>query len=301
MSHRVNAPAKLNLVLYLGATRDDGLHELCSLFDSISLHDELTMRGAGGETERDRVISPEIPEGNLVDRALSLCREHGLLDGPSVEVQVNKLIPIAAGMGGGSADAAATLRLVAEIYDRDIGAFEEIAFELGADVPSQLRPGASLVNGAGENVVPVDPRCLADAQRAYVIVAQRQGLSTREVFEQADRSDLSDPAIAERQHDLIEAVIEGLDLAALCRLVENELEPAITALRPELAVLPQTLREAGALAAAFTGSGPTCFGIFESLDFATAAAAELSANGHLAYAAEPVTADFASPRRVNGD
>lgn len=298
MSHRVNAPGKLNLVLYVGPTRPDGLHEIASLFESISLHDVLTLRGLGEDAPGDRVICPEVPDNNLVEKALRLCREQGLLDGPPVEVKIRKKIPIAAGLGGGSADAAAALRLIAELYDRDLSAFDEVAFALGADVPSQLRPGTSLVNGAGERVVAVDPRCMADAKRAYVIVAQAQGLSTADVFAQADRAGLPEPDLTDRESRLIETLAEGVDFSQLCRMLENAFEPAITALRPELAVVPQLLRDHGAAAASFTGSGPTCFGVFDSVEAAETAAAILSAQGHLAYAAEPVGPDFAVPRRT---
>lgn len=289
------APGKLNLCLHLGPVRSDGLHALVSLFDSVSLADRLTVRPAEGPT--DRAVCPGVPGENIAERALRSAREAGLLDGPPLELTIEKQVPVAAGMGGGSADAAATLRLVAAIGGHPLEQFTEIAFALGADVPSQLRPGPAVVYGAGEHVEPVRPERLAGAaDRAYVIIEQPDGLSTAEVFAQADRTGLPLPTIAPDEEALLERIAGGLDTAQLCELVTNSFEPAIVALRPELAGLPRTLREQGALAAAFTGSGPTSFGIFADVESAEATASELRDAGHLAHAAVPVGEQFAAPR-----
>jgi 4-diphosphocytidyl-2-C-methyl-D-erythritol kinase len=292
----IDAPGKLNLCLYLGPTRADGLHEIASLFESVSLHDTLTLtRLDQGE---DRVVCPGVPGENLAARALRACRESGLLTGPPVELAIEKRIPVAAGMGGGSADAAAALRLVAELEGHTHEAFAQIAFTLGADVPSQLRPGASLVHGAGERVTEIDPRCLARARRSYVIIAQSIGLSTADVFAQADRAGLPEDDIVDREESLVEKISAGVDLTALCSLVENALEPAILALRPELAGVPAMLLESGAAVSAFTGSGPTCFGIFASRTAAEIAVARLTAAGQDAFLADPVGPEFARPRVI---
>jgi 4-diphosphocytidyl-2-C-methyl-D-erythritol kinase len=288
---RVEAPGKLNLCLYLGPIRDDGLHEIASLFESVSLTDTLTARQTDGL--HDRVICDAVEGENLAEHALRAAREAGLLKSPPLEVTIDKRVPVAAGMGGGSADAAAALRIAAAIENRPIKDFERIAFALGADVPSQLTPGAALVHGAGERVAAIEPACLAAAsERAYVIIEQQQGLSTGEVFNQSDRAGLPEPEIVHREEDLLEKISDGVDLAQLCALVENAFEPAIVALRPELAGLPDTLRRHGAIAAAFTGSGPTSFGIFDGHKAAEDAAIELINAGHLAHAAVPVPASF---------
>jgi 4-diphosphocytidyl-2-C-methyl-D-erythritol kinase len=290
-SWRVEAPGKLNLCLYLGPTRDDGLHEIASLFESVSLTDTLTARETDGL--HDRVICDGIEGENLAEQALRAAREAGLLKSPPLEVTIEKRVPVAAGMGGGSADAAAALRIAASIAGRQLKEFERIAFALGADVPSQLVPGAALVHGAGERVASIDPACLAGASnRAYVIIEQQQGLSTGEVFNQSDRIGLPEPEIVHREEALLEKISDGIDFNQLCALVENAFEPAIMALRPELAGLPALLMKHGAHAAAFTGSGPTSFGIFDGHTAAEGAALELIAAGHLAHAAVPVTANF---------
>ncbi|MFT4050153.1 MAG: hypothetical protein QM648_10010 [Solirubrobacterales bacterium] len=288
------APGKLNLCLYLGPTRDDGLHEIASFFESVSLADTLTIREADGL--HDRAVCDGIDGENLAERALRAAREAGLLGGHALEITIDKRIPVAAGMGGGSADAAAALRLAATIEGRPIDDFAEIAFRIGADVPSQLTPGAALVHGAGERVALIDPSSLAQAAgRAYVIIEQQLGLSTAEVFNQSDRAGLPEPEIVHREEALLEKIAEGVDTDGLCALVENAFEPAIVALRPELAGLPQLLRDHGALAAAFTGSGPTSFGVFADRAAAESAALELIAAGHLAHAAVPVGSEFGAP------
>ncbi|MBK5229841.1 MAG: 4-(cytidine 5'-diphospho)-2-C-methyl-D-erythritol kinase, partial [Thermoleophilia bacterium] len=118
MSLTIAAPGKLNLCLHLGPTREDGYHELVSLFDSVSLHDTLTLMPAGpadaASSQLDSVDCAGVEGENIVARALRLCREDGLLTGASLHVKIEKHVPVAAGMGGGSADAAAMLRLVAD-------------------------------------------------------------------------------------------------------------------------------------------------------------------------------------------
>lgn len=290
-----NAPGKLNLFLHLGPTRDDGYHELVSLFESVSLHDTLTLR----PSEHDRVICEAVPGENLVERALRTARESKLFDGQPVEITIDKRVPVAAGMGGGSGDAAAALRMLARLGDLPIEEFRQIAFMLGADVPSQLTPGAALVRGAGEHVDAIAPGVLATAERAYVIVEQREGLSTAEVFRQADRSELPSPEIAGRDEQFAERFTRPLSTEDLAAMIHNDLAAAIEALRPELAGLPAQLRELGALAADFTGSGPTCFGLFADAEAAEAAAAELRDHGQLATTATPVDASFGDPTELS--
>src|SRR6188472_2356967 len=151
---QIHAPAKLNLCLYLGPRRDDGLHELCSLFEPLALADLITLptltTPGGGQSrkgvELDEVVCPEVEGENLAARALAALRERGWRR-PPLRVEIEKRIPVAAGLGGGSADAAAILRLAAG----EVAGLDEIALGLGADVPSQLRPALVLVRGAGES------------------------------------------------------------------------------------------------------------------------------------------------------
>ena len=188
---------------------------------------------------------------------------------PPLRIEIEKRIPVAAGLGGGSADAAAVLRLAAgEIAD-----LEQMAAGLGADVPSQLIPALALVRGAGERV----ERLPAPASHAVVLLPGGGGLSTASVFAEADRLGLG------RGVDELEQLAERLRAAAgsgasplaYPELLVNDLEPAARSLRPEIGEALDALRDAGAPQALLTGSGPTAFGLFESLAAAGEAAAAL--------------------------
>ena len=271
------APAKLNLCLYLGAAREDGLHELCSLFEPLALADLITLPTSttpeGGQsridgTERDEIVCPGVDGENLATRALAALRERGW-DHPPLRIEIEKRIPVAAGLGGGSADAAAVLRLAAgEVAD-----LEEIAAGLGADVPSQLAPALALVRGAGERV----ERLPEPVPHAVLLLPDGGGLSTAEVFAEADRLGLGRPAeeLDELAGRLRAAAGAGASPLDYSELLVNDLEPAARSLRPAIGAALDVLRAVGAPHALLTGSGPTAFGLFESLAAARAAAAEL--------------------------
>jgi 4-diphosphocytidyl-2-C-methyl-D-erythritol kinase len=258
----VNAPAKLNLCLYLGPRRDDGLHELCSLFEPLALVDPIEV----SEAAADEVLCPGVAGENLAAKALAGLRERGW-DRPPLRIAIEKRIPVAAGLGGGSADAAAVLRLAAG----EVGGIDSLAAGLGADVPSQLDPALALVRGIGERVERLpDPE-----PHAVVLLPGGGGLSTADVFAEADRlglgrgaSDLD--ALAAR---LREEAGGGTSPLAYADLLDNDLEPAARSLRPEIGDALDALRAAGAPLALLTGSGPTAFGLFESIDAACEAAA----------------------------
>jgi 4-diphosphocytidyl-2-C-methyl-D-erythritol kinase len=260
------AYAKLNLVLQVGRPRSDGLHPLCSLFASIDLADEL--QGGPGDTAADSVECPGVEGDNLALRAIAAFRAHtGLPDGP-VRVRIEKRIPVAAGLGGGSADAAAALRIVNRMsgLPLDNAALRDLAAEVGADVPSQVEPGHALVQGVGERVERV-----ALPPLVAVLVPSAQGLRTGAVYAELDRlgggRERLDP-------DPLRTLAGGAP-DRLGAALENDLEAAALSLRPDLADTLALLRAAGALGAAVSGSGPTCFGLFAERPAATAAAAEI--------------------------
>ncbi len=261
---QLSAPAKLNLCLYLGARREDGLHDLCSLFEPLALADLIEV----SEAERDEVACPGVEGENLAARALAALRRHGW-ERPPLRVEIEKRIPVAAGLGGGSADAAAILRLAAG----EVAGLDEIALELGADVPSQLRPALALVRGVGERV----ERLPEPAPHAVVLLPGGGGLSTADVFAEADRLGLG------RAAEELDELADGLRLVAGAgssplaypELLVNDLEPAARSLRPNIGAALDALRDAGAPHALLTGSGPTAFGLFETLAAARDAAATL--------------------------
>lgn len=270
---RLHAPAKLNLCLYLGPRRDDGLHELCSLFEPLTLADAIEVSepdGMGG----DEVLCPGVEDENLAARALAALRERGWRR-PPLRVEIEKRIPVAAGLGGGSADAAAVLRLARDPTDAGstIPDLAAIAAELGADIPSQLDPALALVRGAGERV----ERLPDPAPHAVVLLPGGGGLSTAAVFAEADRlglgrsaAELDSPATRLR-----EAAGAGASPLAYAELLANDLEPAARSLRPEIGAALDVLREAGAPLAFLTGSGPTAVGLFPTLGGAKSAAARI--------------------------
>jgi 4-diphosphocytidyl-2-C-methyl-D-erythritol kinase len=260
----VHAPAKLNLCLYLGARRGDGLHELCSLFEPLALADLIEVSAA----ERDEVHCPGVEGENLAAQALASLREAGWGRSP-LRVEIEKRVPVAAGLGGGSADAAAVLRLAAGEVD-DLPA---IAARLGADVPSQLRPQLALVRGAGELIEPLP----APPVHAAVLLHDGGGLSTAAVFAEADRLGLGrgPEELDELAPRLREAAGAGASPLSYPELLVNDLEAPARSLRPGIGDALDELREAGAAVALLGGSGPTAVGLFADLGAAQAAAAAL--------------------------
>jgi 4-diphosphocytidyl-2-C-methyl-D-erythritol kinase len=265
---QIHAPAKLNLCLYLGPRREDGLHELCSLFEPLALVDPIEVT----EADRDEVVCPGVEGENLAAAALAALRERGW-DGPPMRVEIEKRIPVAAGLGGGSADAAAVLRLARDPVAGAAGwipDLEKIATELGADVPSQLSPALTLVQGAGEKV----ERLPDPSPHAVVLLPGGGGLSTAEVFAEADRLGLGRSAaeLEDLAARLRATAGSGAPPLAYTDLLVNDLESAARSLRPEIGDALDTLRTASASHALLTGSGPTAFGLFENLAEAQAAA-----------------------------
>jgi 4-diphosphocytidyl-2-C-methyl-D-erythritol kinase len=260
----VQAPAKLNLCLYVGPRREDGLHEIRSLFEPLRLADELRLAAA----PEDEVVIEGIEGPDLTARALAALREQGW-NGPTMRIEVEKRVPVAAGLGGGSADAAAVLRLAMG----EVEGLRAIAAGIGADVPSQLQPRACLVAGAGEVIEPAPP----PSDHGVVLVPQETGLATADVYAEADR--LGTPrgeaeleAIRRRLRDAVDTGSSPLDYRE--NLV-NDLQPAAISLRPEIEDALAALEGAGAAHAMVTGSGPTAFGLFASEAESEAAAAEL--------------------------
>ncbi len=272
---RIHAPAKINLCLFLGPRRDDGLHALCSLFEPLALADAIEVSAA----ERDEVVCPGVEGENLAARALAALRQAGWQSSP-LRIEIEKRIPVAAGLGGGSADAAAVLRLARgdlHVYmtgkspPPDLAA---LAAELGADVPSQLSPALALVQGAGERV----DRLPAPASHAVLLLPAGGGLSTAAVFAEADRLGLGRSAeeLAAFADRLREAAGAGASPLAYADLLANDLEPAARSLRPDIGAALDALREAGAPLAFLTGSGPTAVGLFPTTAEAKLAAAKLN-------------------------
>ena len=251
--------AKLNLILNVGRRRVDGLHPLGSVFASIELHDHVQVQAA----EVDGVDCAGIDGPNLAEAALAAIRRR-LPELPPLRVQIDKRIPVAAGLGGGSADAAAVLRAANRIAGDalDLAALRELGAELGSDVPSQVDPRHALVSGVGEVVEPIEL-----PEFAALLVPQNSGLSTADVYAEFDR-------LGGGRQEVDLAALRSLTREmCLLPVLSNDLQPAALALRPELGPVLSSLRGAGALGALVSGSGPTCFALFENGAAAEAAAA----------------------------
>jgi 4-diphosphocytidyl-2-C-methyl-D-erythritol kinase len=294
MPLRALAPAKINLGLFVGPPRADGRHELVSVMQSISLADELTLEAAPGAT-RDEVVCPGVPGENLAARALDLFREATTWDAPPLRLTIDKHIPIAAGLGGGSADAAAALRLAHVASGLgDERSLLALAQELGADVPAQVAPGRWLATGAGESL-----EALPDPVSPFgvLVLAQATLLSTAEVYATADRlgSAQASYVLKERRDALRSALELGAALPGEAHLLHNDLQAASIELCPAIEPALVQAREAGAEVVFVSGSGPTVVGLFaraNGLARAERATAGLAGLEPGPVAATPVDASF---------
>ena len=294
---RCLAPGKVNLCLFIGRPRADGYHPLVSLVQPVSLADSLELEPAVGA--EDEVLCPGVDGVNLAAHALARYRSEIGWSGPPVRLTITKHVPVAAGMGGGSADAAAALRLATTAAGGDPASPElrAVAIALGADVPSQLAPERCLMTGIGEAVRPLgDPDPFG-----LLIVPSAHALSTAAVYAEFDRLALGrDPD----ELDGLSGQVPGAARAGSLmteNLLCNDLEAAARSLCPPIGDVLADVRAAGAVRAMVSGSGPTVFGLFGGADgqaHAQAAAAALRSRHPRAVAATPVGRDFASPAEV---
>lgn len=293
------APGKVNLALCLGPVRPDGLHALVSLVQALSLADAVALGPAGRADGDDEISCPGVEGPNLAAAALRAYREASGWSGPPQRITIDKRVPVAAGMGGGSSDAAAVLRLAARAAGRpDDPRLAAIAPGLGADVPALLAPGLALVGGAGEEVQPLPP--LAPFRALVLPSAVR--LPTAAVFQEADRLGLGRDAgaLAECREALAAAVRPGGPLPL--PLLRNDLEPAARSLCPEIGDALAAARTAGAAAAMVSGSGPTVVGFFPGgAPGLEAEAAALAARFPGATVAAPVAGDGAGPEGAGAE
>ncbi len=256
----VRAAAKVNLHLGVGGLRPDGYHPLATVYQTLSLHDDVTATTHGDwevtlvcDDDIDRDAFP-MGEDNIVVRAGRLLAAHHGVDRAAL-LTVRKSIPIAGGLAGGSADAAATLVTLDRLWDlrttdEDLLA---LAARLGSDVPFALVGGTALGGGRGELVTPM----LDEATRWWVVVPARTGLSTPSVYRHFDELCPDAPDEVRVPENLLAALADP-DNRVLAAALSNDLEPAAIDLRPELGELIEEGERAGALRGMISGSGPTC-------------------------------------------
>jgi 4-diphosphocytidyl-2-C-methyl-D-erythritol kinase len=295
----VSAPAKINISLAVGPLRDDGFHELRTVFHAVDLRD--TVIATPSDSLTLALSGPEVAglpgdETNLAWRAATVLAERFDIR-PRAALTLSKSIPIAAGLAGGSADAAATLVACARVWDLPVSdaMLAEFAAELGSDVPFALLGGTAVGTGRGEVLEPLP----SDPSLHWVLAASWAGLSTPAVYRELDRlratsvttatdsaADLNDSDVRHAVEALAagELRIHRTDLTALGACMRNDLQVAALSLAPELASTLRAGAELGALGSIVSGSGPTC--VFLAADAAAARrlATGLAASGTCRWA-----------------
>jgi 4-diphosphocytidyl-2-C-methyl-D-erythritol kinase len=275
----VRVPGKVNLYLAVGDTRPDGYHELTTVFHAVSLFDEITVRTAdllSLEVIGEGADQLPVDERNLAWQAAELLAEH-VGRTPEVAITIEKAIPVAGGMAGGSADAAAVLVAMNTLWETGVPRrdLHTLAARLGSDVPFALHGGTALGTGRGQELATV----LARNTFHWVLAFGRRGMSTPTVFREIDRLRVvGDPPRVEDAEPVLAALAAG-DAHQLAPLLGNELQPAALSIDPELR---RTLRagvEAGALAGIVSGSGPTCAFLCSSASSAVDVGTELAGAG----------------------
>ena len=257
----VRVPAKVNLQLAVGARRSDGYHELVTVFHAVDLVDDLRVEvaepGSGPSLQVSGEGAEQVPldASNLAWQAAVLVAE--MLKVPAdVAMHLTKAIPVAGGMAGGSADAAAALVACLELWGGhlDRGALDGLAARLGSDVPFALHGGTAIGTGRGELLTPA----LVRGEFHWVFAIAPEGLSTPAVYAECDRlrGDEKVP-VPQVDESLMQALASG-DALALGGALSNDLQAAAVSLRPTLGRVIDTGLELGALGGVVSGSGPTC-------------------------------------------
>lgn len=276
----VRVPGKVNLFLAVGDERDDGYHELTTVFHAVSLFDEVVVRAADVlslEFRGEGAESLPVDERNLAWQAAVLMAEHAGR-APDVAIAIQKAIPVAGGMAGGSADAAAVLVAMNALWEQGVPRrdLHTLAARLGSDVPFALHGGTALGTGRGEELATV----LARNTFHWVLAFADGGLSTPAVFGEIDRlrADGGGPARLDDPEPVLAALAAG-DAAQLAPLLGNDLQPAALSLDPGLRRTLRAGKEAGALAGIVSGSGPTCAFLCASESAAVDVGTELAGAG----------------------
>lgn len=299
---RVQAPGKINVSLRVGPPRDDGYHSVASIYLAVSLYEEVAATsvpgdgitvsmkpadpqhfGSGPTGGQEQEANVPLDAGNLAVRAAAAL-QHAAQVGDGVHLELVKRVPVAGGMGGGSADAAAALVACNALWDCGLEAesLSRIAAGIGADVPFALLGGAAVGLGIGERLTPAPATGLFH----WVLVPTPAGLSTPRVYAELDRIraeagvDVVEPAA---DANVLRALESG-DPATLAEVLNNDLEPAALALAPPLADILAQGKRHGALAALVSGSGPTVAFLGSGAEDAVRLAHSLTRNGLEAFA-----------------
>ena len=278
---RVRAPGKVNLSLRVGARQPDGYHPVSTVFQAVSVYEEVVaVPGAGIELTVSGLQAGSVPtdESNLAARAARLlAKRAGVADG--VHLHLVKGVPVAGGMAGGSADAAATLLACDALWNTGLSRDElaGLAARLGSDVPFVLAGHTAVGAGRGHLLTPA----LTRGEFHWAFAVRDQGLSTAAVYAAFDEMHRGAPLAAPTDAEdvpLMQALLAG-DAVALGQALHNDLQPAALELAPDLAEPLQVARDAGALGAVVSGSGPTVAALGRNRQHALVLAAAFTASG----------------------
>ncbi len=273
----VIAPAKVNISLKVGAVNPDGFHPVETVYHAVDLYDDIIATRAEGVSlsiDGEGAEAAGIGPDNLAWRAAVLLAKHAGIE-PHVHLHITKRIPVAGGMAGGSADAAGALVACDALWQLNTPreTLLELAGQLGSDIPFSIAGGNAIGRGRGDELTTL----LSRGQFHWVFALSDEGLSTPAVYRKFDEMN---PTAAEPvvEPELLQALSSG-DVSTAASLMSNDLQAPAIALRQSLARVLQAGREAGAVAAIVSGSGPTCAFVAKNQDHALSIAVELQASG----------------------
>lgn len=278
-SVEVQVPAKVNLQLSVGPKKSNGYHDVVTVFQAISLSD--TLKISLGEqfnliVKGDYTSGVPLDKSNLVYKAIELMSEKYNTD-LNLEIEIDKSIPVAGGMAGGSADAAGTLLAIDALYGLGLSKDElgEVARNLGSDVPFMLHGGTAVGRGHGDEITPA----LSRGNYHWVIAVSSNGLSTPAVYGECDRLrtglDIKAPSLND---ELLQALLSG-DSVRVGKSLSNDLQAAACSLRPALRLILDTGQEYGALGGIVSGSGPSVAFLVADEDHSLDLAVALTSSG----------------------
>ena len=288
-----SAPGKINIFFKVGALKSDGYHDVLSVYQALDIRETVKVADSSrwkvvvsGALSEEQIAAVPTGEDNLVVRAAkSIGQLANLTRVSELSFEITKNVPVAGGMGGGSADAAAAMLAVDELWDTQVDgeALMKAAAELGADIPFALLGGTAIGIGRGDKLDPID-----DVQKLHwVLVPMDAGLSTPRVYAKLDEMRAAkgqDPtlvSVPEVPYELIDALVHG-DAREVAKHLHNDLQDAAVALMPELSITMHAGLAAGALAAMVSGSGPTIAMLAESEEAAESIANHLAFEGYIA-------------------
>jgi 4-diphosphocytidyl-2-C-methyl-D-erythritol kinase len=275
----VRVPGKINLQLSVGPLQKDGYHELATVFQSVSLYDELTITTSDDDSIKiDNEGKSGVPEGseNLAYRAAELMRKRFDIDS-GILIKIKKEIPISGGMAGGSADAGATIVGIDSLFSLGLNRneMEKLGSELGADVPFTISGGTAIGTGRGDQITPV----LSRGTYHWVLALSSSGLSTPAVYHECDRlregMDIATPHVSD---ELLQSLTHG-DAKSLGKMLVNDLQPAACSLKPALRLILDVGIDYGALGGLVSGSGPTVAFLAENEEHALDLVVALTSSG----------------------